>query len=98
MADLERTAVGWQHVIDGCEKLTLPRSTTLVDHHGQGLLGFYRPPTISDNMQHKLALPLRGKRAQRPLPVSGLFSQQVNCQHHRDIPRTFATASFGAIN
>ena len=73
MADLERTAVGWQHVIDGCEKLTLPRSTTPVDDHGQGLLSYYKPPSDSELMQHQIASPLRGKRAQRPLPVSGLF-------------------------
>ena len=77
MADLERTAAGWQLLISGCEKRTLPRSTTPVDDHGQGLLTFYRPPTVSEHMQHKLVAPLRGKRAQRPLPVNGLFSRQV---------------------
>lgn len=74
MADLERTEAGWQHLIAGCDKHTLPRSTTPVDDHGQGLLSYYQPPTISELMQHKLALPLRGKRAQWPLPVNGLFS------------------------
>ena len=74
MADFERTAAGWQLLIDGCDKRTLPRSTTPVDDRGQGLLGYYKPPTISELMQHKLALPLRGRRAQRPLPVNGLFS------------------------
>jgi hypothetical protein len=73
MADLERTAVGWQLLIAGCEKRTLPRSTTPVDDHGQGLLGYYKPPSDSEVMQHKLAAPLHGKRAQRPLHVSGLF-------------------------
>ncbi len=77
MADLERTPVGWQHVIDGCDKHTLPRSATPVDDHGQGLLGYYQPPSDSEHMQHKLAAPLRAKRAQRPLPISGLFSHQV---------------------
>jgi len=74
MADLERTAAGWQHLIDGCEKRTLPRSTTPVDDRGQGLLSYFTPPSDSELMQHKLAAPLRGRRAQRPLPVSGLFS------------------------
>ena len=74
MADLERTAAGWQLLIDGCDKRTLPRSTTPVDHHGQGLLGYFTPPSDSELMQHKLAAPLRGRRAQRPLPVNGLFS------------------------
>ncbi|MDH3235588.1 MAG: hypothetical protein OEQ29_18865 [Alphaproteobacteria bacterium] len=79
MADLERTNAGWQLIIDGCEKHTLPCSTTPVDDHGQGLLGYYRPPSDPEIMQHKLAAPLRGKRAQRPLPVSGLFSHHVVC-------------------
>jgi hypothetical protein len=79
MADLERTAAGWQLLIDGCEKRTLPRSTTPVDDRGQGLLGYYQPPSDSEHMQRKLAAPLRGKRAQRPLPVSGLFPRQVVC-------------------
>jgi len=73
MADLERTAVGWQLLISGCEKRTLPRSTTPVDDHGQGLLGYYKPPSVSEILQHKLAAPLRSKRAQKTLPVSGLF-------------------------
>ena len=77
MTDLERTAAGWQPLIDGCDKRTLPRSTTPVDDRGQGLLGYYKPPSDSEVMQHKLAAPLRGKRAQRPLPISGLFSHWV---------------------
>jgi len=44
-----------------------------LDDHGQGLLGYYQPPSVSEVMQIKLAAPLRGKRAQRSLPVSGLF-------------------------
>jgi len=75
MADLERTAAGWQLLIAGCEKRTLPRSTTPVDDHGQGLLGYYQPPTDPEILQRKLASPLRGRRAQRQLPVSGLFAR-----------------------
>jgi len=74
LADLERTAAGWQLLIDGYEKFTLPRPTTPVDDHGQGLLGYFRPPSDSEILQYKLAAPLRGRRAQRPLPVNGLFS------------------------
>ena len=51
MADLERTAAGWQLLISGCEKRTLPRSTTPVDDHGQGLLGYYQPPTDPEILQ-----------------------------------------------
>jgi hypothetical protein len=74
MADLERTNAGWQLLIAGCDKRTLPRSTTPVDDHGQGLLAYFTPLSDSEVMQRKLAAPLRGRRAQRPLPVSGLFS------------------------
>lgn len=80
MADLELTAAGWQLLIDGCDKRTLIRSTTAVDDHGQGLLGYYKPPTDSEHMQIKLAAPLRSKRAQRPLPVSGLFSHLISAR------------------
>ena len=61
MADLERTAAGWQLLIGGCEKRTLPRSTTPVDDCGQGLLSYYQPPTDPEILQHKLAAPLRGR-------------------------------------
>jgi hypothetical protein len=79
MADLERTAAGWQLLIGGCEKRTLPRSATAMDDHGQGLLCYFTPPSDSEVMQHKLAAPLRGRRAQKALPVSGLFSYSVAC-------------------
>jgi hypothetical protein len=75
MADLERTNAGWQLLIGGCEKRTIPRSTTPVDDHGQGLLGYFSPPSDLEILQHKLAALLRGKRAQRPLPISGLFAR-----------------------
>jgi len=75
MADLERTAVGWQLLISGCDKRTLPRSATPVDDHGQGLLSYYQPPTDPEILQHKLAAPLRSKRGQMPLPIRGLFSR-----------------------
>jgi len=75
MADLERTAAGWQLFISGCDKRTLPRSTTMADERGQGLLGYYQPPSVSEVMQIKLAAPLRSKRVQRPLPINGLFSR-----------------------
>jgi hypothetical protein len=41
MSDLERTPVGLQLVIPGCERRTLLRSTTRVDDTDQGLLGLY---------------------------------------------------------
>ena len=37
MSDLERTSAGLQMVIPGCERRTLPKSTSRVDGAGQGL-------------------------------------------------------------
>ncbi len=45
MSDLECTPAGLQLVIPGCERRTLPRSTTRVDDIGQGLFSFYRLQT-----------------------------------------------------
>jgi hypothetical protein len=38
MAEVERTSAGLQIVLPGCERRTLPKSTTHVDESGQGLL------------------------------------------------------------
>ena len=38
MPDIERTSAGFQAVIPGCERRTLPKSTTPSDDTGQGLL------------------------------------------------------------
>src|SRR5258706_3943386 len=40
MSVIERTAAGLQTVIPGCERRTLPKSTTRADENGQGLLHF----------------------------------------------------------
>jgi hypothetical protein len=40
MSGLERTSAGLQMVIPGCERRTLPKSTTRVDEAGQGLLHY----------------------------------------------------------
>jgi hypothetical protein len=53
MAVVERTAAGLQTVIPGCERRTLPRSTTRVDEGGQGLLHFYKPRAFAKNSQGK---------------------------------------------
>jgi hypothetical protein len=50
MSDIERTAAGLQMIIPGCERRTLPRSVTRVDEAGQGLLGFYRPPSLREQL------------------------------------------------
>jgi hypothetical protein len=46
MSEIERTPAGLQIVIPGCERRTLPKSTTPVDESGQGLLLFYKSPTL----------------------------------------------------
>ena len=45
ISDIERTSAGFQAVIPGCERRTLPKSTPSSDDTGQGLLDFYRPLT-----------------------------------------------------
>ena len=65
MPDIERTSAGFQAVIPGCERRTLPKSTTASDDTGQGLLGFYRPPTMREKLVTLAAAPLRSKRLRR---------------------------------
>jgi hypothetical protein len=50
MSDVERTSAGLQIVIPGCERRTLPKSTTRVDEIGQGLLHFYKPPSLREQL------------------------------------------------
>ena len=47
----ERTSAGLQIVIPGCERRTLPKSTTRVDEAGQGLLQFYTPPSLRERLE-----------------------------------------------
>ena len=65
MPDIERTSAGFQAVIPGCERRTLPKSTTSSDDMGQGLLEFYRTPTLREKLVTLAAAPLRSKRPQR---------------------------------
>jgi hypothetical protein len=50
MVDIERTTTGFQSVIPGCERRILPKSTTSSDDTGQGLLDFYRSPTLHEKL------------------------------------------------
>jgi hypothetical protein len=52
----------------------LPKSTTRVDQSGQGLLHFYRPPSLREQLAHQADAPLLPKRGQRTLPKDGLFT------------------------
>jgi hypothetical protein len=74
MSEIERTSAGLQIVMPGCERRTLPRSTTRVDESGQGLLRFYKPPTLREKLDTLLDAPLRSTKGQMALPKSGLFS------------------------
>jgi hypothetical protein len=61
MSVVERAAAGSQTVIPDCERRTLPKSTTRADENGQGLLHFYRPSSLREEL---------AKRADAPLPRS----------------------------
>jgi hypothetical protein len=73
MSEVERTSAGLQIVIPGCERRTLPRSTTRVDDVGQGLLGFYRAPSLREKLDSRAGAPLRSSKGQKALPKGGLF-------------------------
>ena len=64
MPDIERTSVGFQAVIPGCERRTLPKSTTSSDDTGQGLLDFYQPPTLREKIAALADAPLQPRRMQ----------------------------------
>jgi hypothetical protein len=72
MAEVERTSAALQSIIPGCERRTLPRSTTHVDDNGQGLLHFYKPPSLREQLASRADAPLAPKRGQRALLI-GLF-------------------------
>jgi hypothetical protein len=74
MSEVERTSAGLQTIIPGCERRTLPKSTTPMDESGQGLLHFYKPPTLREKLENRSEAPLRATRGQKALPKSGLFS------------------------
>lgn len=73
MTEVERTSAGLQTIIPGCERRTLPKSTTRVDDRGQGLLHFYKPPTLRETLETRADAPLQPSRGQKALPSSGLF-------------------------
>jgi hypothetical protein len=77
MSEVERTSAGLQIVIPGCEGRTLPKSTTRVDEIGQGLLHFYKPPSLREQLESRPDAPLRPSKGQKALPKSGLFSSWI---------------------
>jgi hypothetical protein len=72
MTEVERTSAGLQTVIPGCERRALPKSTTRVDDNGQGLLTFYKPSSLREQLAKRADALLLPKRGQRAL-ASGLF-------------------------
>ncbi len=73
MSEVERTSAGLQIVMPGCERRTLPKSTTRVDESGQGLLRFFKPPTLREKFETRAEAPLQPTKRQKALPKSGLF-------------------------
>jgi hypothetical protein len=74
MSEVERTSAGLQIILPGCERRTLPKSVTPVDGSGQGLLHFYRPPTLREKLAKLTGARLRPSRGQMAPPKDGLFS------------------------
>jgi hypothetical protein len=66
MSEVERTSAGLQIVIPGCERRTLPRSTTRVDEIGQGLLHFYKPPSLREQLVRRAPIHVRRRRCALP--------------------------------
>ena len=75
MSEVERTSAGLQIVMPGCERRTLPRSTTRVDEIGQGLLHFYKPPSLRETLESRADAPLRPRKGQKALAKAGLFGR-----------------------
>ena len=71
--NVERTPAGLQMILPGCERRTLPKSTSRVDEGGQGLLHFYQPPSLREQLETRSEAPLRASRGQKAMPRSGLF-------------------------
>ena len=88
MSDVECTPAGLQMIIPGCERRTLPRSITRVDEADQGLLGFYKPPSLREQLAVRADAPLRPRKGQRALPASGLFGQQPAVRDGRPVKIT----------
>jgi hypothetical protein len=59
---IDRTSAGIQMVLPGCEQRTLPKSATRSDETGQGLLQFFKPPTLKEKLDVLASAPLKAKR------------------------------------
>ena len=63
MPDIERTTAGFQTVLPGCERRTLPKSATRSDDFGQGLLEFYCQPSLREKLANRANAPLQSKQS-----------------------------------
>jgi len=73
MSKAERNSTSLQMLIPGCERITLPKSSSSANWFGQGLLGFYAEPTLGEKLAARVNAPLTAKRGQKVLPRTGLF-------------------------
>ena len=73
VAQIERNTAGLQLIIPGCERRTLPKSSSSANWFGQGLLGFYAEPTLQEKLAERANAPLAAKKGQMAPPRSGLF-------------------------
>ena len=83
MVQVERENAGLQLVIPGCERRTLPKSSSSANWFGQGLLVFYAEPTLKEKLELRADAPLAAKKGQRTLPKAGLFSTSRLGECHR---------------
>jgi hypothetical protein len=75
MSEVERTSAGLQIVMPGCERRTLPRSTTRVDESGQACFVFTSRRPCGKNLKlarRRLFGPHGDKRHCRKPVYSGL--------------------------
>jgi len=54
-------------VLPGCERRTLPKSTTRSDETGQGLLQFFNAPTVKEKLDLLASALLKARRARHKL-------------------------------
>ena len=82
MAKVEHTAAGLQLVIPGCERCTLPKSPSHADWFGQGLLGFYREPTLREQFARRARVELPA-RAWELAALAGVEVRAVTVRNQR---------------
>jgi hypothetical protein len=73
VAQMERGNAGLQMIIPGCERRTLPKSSSTANWFGQGLLAFYAEPTLREKIAIRADAHLTARRSQMALPRTGLF-------------------------